>query len=161
MKTDKICWKYPHCFADSFGNVWQFLTILAIPDNFSNFWGFWQFWQFLTLLTFFYSSTLMTILTFLLFCQYWLISTISDKDQNKDINKKNPRGLWHLRHWLLFWQLGTWIHDNLCDLTFKSDIRYSCDVFSITRRSGSDVPLIVSDWLTDWLWLTDWVTDWQ
>ena len=29
--------------------------------------------------------------------------------------------LWHLRHWLQFWQLRTWIHDNLCDLTIKSD----------------------------------------
>ena len=26
-----------------------------------------------------------------------------------------------LRHWLQFWQLRTWIHDNLCDLTIKSD----------------------------------------
>ena len=29
--------------------------------------------------------------------------------------------LWHLRHWLQFWKLRTWIHDNLCDLTIKSD----------------------------------------
>ena len=25
--------------------------------------------------------------------------------------------LWHLRHWLQYWQLRTWIHDNLCFLT--------------------------------------------
>ena len=27
-----------------------------------------------------------------------------------------------MRHWLQFWQLRTWIHDNLCYLTIKSDI---------------------------------------
>ena len=31
------------------------------------------------------------------------------------------RDLWHLRHWLQFWQLRTWIHDNLCDLTINCD----------------------------------------
>ena len=25
----------------------------------------------------------------------------------------------HLRHWLQFWQLKTWIHDNIIDLTIK------------------------------------------
>ena len=34
---------------------------------------------------------------------------------------KNPGDLWHLRHWLQFWQLRTWIHENLCYLTIKSD----------------------------------------
>ena len=29
--------------------------------------------------------------------------------------------MWHLRHWLQFWQLRTWIHDNLCYLTFNCD----------------------------------------
>ena len=27
----------------------------------------------------------------------------------------------HLRHWLHIWQSRTWIHDNLCYLTIKSD----------------------------------------
>ena len=35
--------------------------------------------------------------------------------------RSNHRDLWHLRHWLWFWQLRTWIHDNLCYLTIKSD----------------------------------------
>ena len=49
------------------------------------------------------------------------------KDKDKDIDilrtppKSNPRDLWHLRHWLQFWQLRTWIHDNLCDLTINCD----------------------------------------
>ena len=37
--------------------------------------------------------------------------------------------------WLKFWQLRTWIHDNLCDLTIKSDTGQhcnSCDVLDIT-----------------------------
>ena len=28
---------------------------------------------------------------------------------------------WQLRHWLLCWQLRTWIHNSLCFLTIKSD----------------------------------------
>ena len=35
--------------------------------------------------------------------------------------KDSPGDLWHLRHWLQFWQLSTWIHDNLCYLTIKSE----------------------------------------
>ena len=44
-----------------------------------------------------------------------------DKDNDKGNDKDNPRDLWHLRHWLQFRQLRTWIHDNLCYLTIKSD----------------------------------------
>ena len=29
--------------------------------------------------------------------------------------------LWHLRHWLKYWQLRTWNHDNLCYLTINCD----------------------------------------
>ena len=34
----------------------------------------------------------------------------------------SPWVLWPLRHWLQFWKLITWIRDNLCYLTIKSDI---------------------------------------
>ena len=47
---------------------------------------------------------------------FWIVQcalTIATQD--------NPADLWHLRHWLQFWQLRTWIHDNLCYLTIKSD----------------------------------------
>ena len=48
-----------------------------------------------------------------------------DNDKDKDIlrtpPKSNPRDLWHLRHWQQFWQLRTWIHDNLCYLTINCD----------------------------------------
>ena len=37
------------------------------------------------------------------------------------VNKDNHRDLWHLRHWLQYWQLRTWIHDNLCYLTLNCD----------------------------------------
>ena len=33
--------------------------------------------------------------------------------------------MWQLRHWLQFLQLRTWIHDNLCYLTIKSDTGHS------------------------------------
>ena len=35
--------------------------------------------------------------------------------------RSDARDLWHLGHWLQFWQLGTWIHDDRCYLTIKSD----------------------------------------
>ena len=39
-----------------------------------------------------------------------------------DLTQKGNFGdLWHLRHWLQFLQSRTWIHDNLCYLTIKSD----------------------------------------
>ena len=31
------------------------------------------------------------------------------------------RDLWHLRYWLKYWQLRTWINDNLCYLTINCD----------------------------------------
>ena len=36
-------------------------------------------------------------------------------------NFDNPNDLWHLTHWLQFWWLNYWIHNNLCYLTIKSD----------------------------------------
>ena len=39
----------------------------------------------------------------------------------KENCKDNFRDLWHLRHWLKFWQLRAWIRDNHCYLTIKSD----------------------------------------
>ena len=35
--------------------------------------------------------------------------------------RRDHRNLWHLRHWLQYWQLRTWIHDNLCYLTINCD----------------------------------------
>ena len=96
-------WKFWKCSI-----FWTLLTICYIVDNFWQFLTIWQLWQ---------------CWHFLPFCQYWpfrLILTISDKDQYKDINK-DSKHLWHLRHWLQFWQLRTWIHDNLFDLTINCD----------------------------------------
>ena len=38
-----------------------------------------------------------------------------------DLTKKTFAMLWHLRHWLQYRQLRTWIHDNLCFLTINCD----------------------------------------
>ena len=38
-----------------------------------------------------------------------------------DLTKKTFAMLWHLRHWLQYSQLRTWIHDNLCYLTINCD----------------------------------------
>ena len=51
---------------------------------------------------------------------------VSACDQDRgddDLNKSSVFYVMmpYLRHWLQFWQLRTWIHDNLCDLTIKSD----------------------------------------
>ena len=45
----------------------------------------------------------------------------TNKDNGKDNDKDNSRDLSLLRHWLQFWQLRIWIHDNHCDLTMKND----------------------------------------
>ena len=49
-----------------------------------------------------------------------------DKDNDKDIlrtpPKNNPRDLLHLRHWLRFRQLRTWMYNHLGYLGIKSDI---------------------------------------
>lgn len=37
------------------------------------------------------------------------------------VDNNNTSDLRHLRHWLQFWQLKSWIHDNLCYLEIKSD----------------------------------------
>ena len=71
-----------------------------------------------------------------------------DNDNDKDIlrtpPKSNPRDLWPLRHWLQFWQLRTWIHDNLSELTIivtLDSIRNSCDVLfrRISFKNCSDL----------------------
>ena len=53
--------------------------------------------------------------------EFYNWSSMSVYPKTKDQYKDNPRDLWHLRHWLQFWQLRTWIHDNLCDLTINCD----------------------------------------
>ena len=93
-------------FCDNFLQLLQFLIILTIFDNFWFFGtimdNFWQFWNSLTI---------------------WTIDSFDNSYNfyNFDNDNDNPRELWLLRHWLQFWQLRTWIHDNLCHLTIKSD----------------------------------------
>ena len=88
-------------------NFWEFLKFLKIFTFFYNFENFWQSLQFLSILTSFDN------------CRQFrqIIQLLLPFDNWKD----NPGDLWHLRHWLQFWQLRTWIHGNLCYLTIKSD----------------------------------------
>ena len=105
------------------------LTIFGDFDNFYNSWHCWQFFKKLNNVDNF--LTIVTIFTFVvdnfdnidqfgLITPFWHFLTILDKDQYRDINKDNPRDLWHLRHWLQFGQKRTWIYENLCDLAFLS-----------------------------------------
>ena len=83
---------------DNVCHFWQFSTILTKLDD------FWQLKPFLTSWIWkFGNFVVLTILT-----------TFDNFDNDNDY----PRDL---RHWLQFWQLKTWIRDNLCDLTIKSD----------------------------------------
>ena len=43
----------------------------------------------------------------------------TDKYIWKTPSKSESRDVWPLRHWLQFWQLNTWYHDNRCDLTIR------------------------------------------
>ena len=93
---------------DNFDNFRQFLivfTFLTIFETFETFDKFWQFWQFVDNL----------------FWQFLTSLTIFNNVDHFDNWKDNPGDLWHLRHWLQFWQLRTWIHDNLCYLTLNCD----------------------------------------
>ena len=108
---------------DHFQQSWPFQTILTIFDNLNNFWKFWQILTFLIIFTIFYN-----LYNFNLVFQFWQLTTIDDNFHNSDNCfchfdnwKDNPGDLWHLRHWLQFWQLRTWIHDNLCYLTVNCD----------------------------------------
>ena len=123
---------------DNFWQFWQFWTMLTIFDNvdyFQQSWQVWQFshnlnncWQFLQILTVLTIFTIFSIFTIKFFLQSWQLTTIDDNFYNSDNCfchfdnwKDNPGDLWHLRHWLQFWQLRTWIHDNLCYLTNNCD----------------------------------------
>ena len=51
-----------------------------------------------------------------------------------DLTKKTFAMLWHLRHWLQYWRMRTWIYDNLCYLTINCDTgqhSHYCDVWVI------------------------------
>ena len=80
-------------------------------DNFDNLWN------------------ILEVFIFLQFWQLWIFD-------NFDNSENNPGDLWHLRIWLQFWQLRTWIFDNICYLTIKSDSGNSCNV-SFYIISGS------------------------
>ena len=77
---------------------------------------------------------------------YLTIKRDKDNDKYKDKHKyirehlqRDPRNFWDLRHWLQFWQLRTWFHDNLCYLTIKSDTGQHSQFlqcFSSSERNG-------------------------
>ena len=55
----------------------------------------------------------------------------------------NPGDLWHLRHWLPFWQLRTWIHDNLCYLTINCDTgQHSQFLRCFLKKNGQNIQIV-------------------
>ena len=109
---------------DNFQQCWQFSTILTIFEIWTivdKFWQVWPFLQFMTIVdnlhNFWQLWTILTIQTIQIF-----FYNFYNRFHHFDVwRKENPGHLWHLRHWLKFRQLRTWIHDNLCYLTIKSD----------------------------------------
>ena len=89
------------------------------PDQkFELFWNFWGtffgiFWNFFGNFWKFFGNFLGLFWNF--------FGTFLEILWNKYNDKDNHRDLWLLRHWLQFWQLRTWIHDNLWDLTINCD----------------------------------------
>ena len=64
----------------------------------------------------------MTIFIYNLWWKFMTILIIFDNwDNFWQFWKDSPGDLWHLRHWLQFRQLRTWIHDNLWYLTINCD----------------------------------------
>jgi len=97
-------------------NIW-WKCLITISDD--NFW-----WQFL--MTIFNDNFWWTFFNFFdNFGQFWIFLIIFDNWDNWDnfwqFWKDSPWDLWHLRHWLQFWQLRTWIHDNIWYLTINCD----------------------------------------
>ena len=82
-------------FDDNFW--WQFFMKI-FDDN---------FWQYLTILA--------------IFDNFDNLGQLRQLRQLRQFWKDSPADLWHLRHWLQFWQLGAWIHDNLWYLTLNCD----------------------------------------
>ena len=60
----------------------------------------------------------------------------------------NPADLWHLRHWLQFWQLRPWIHDNFCYLTIKSDSGQHSQFLRCFKNQWSNI-FLKSQWSKD------------
>ena len=94
-------------FFTIFTIFWEFFLKILKILKILQFWQFWHLWTIFDNVEFF--GNFLYIHNFL---------TILDNFYN---DNGNPRGFWPLRHWLQFWQLRTWIHDSLCDLTIKSD----------------------------------------
>ena len=63
----------------------------------------------------------MTVLMTFFVDNFWWHFLMAIFDDNFDNWKDSPGDFWHLRHWLLFWQLRTSIHDNLWYLTINCD----------------------------------------
>ena len=81
------------------------------------------------------------------------------KTKDKDILRTPPRDLWHFRHWLQFWQLRIWIHDNLCCLAIN------CDTFAILAMFIDScwetfAIIFMSQEILDWPIKTHSVIDW-
>ena len=96
-------------------NLWPAIVPnKTFETSFENFVQFWQFWTILTTLT-----ILDNLDNFGLFCTILVLYNFGNFDNFDTLG--NPIDLWHLRHWLQFWQVKIWIHDNLCYLTIKSD----------------------------------------
>ena len=65
--------------------------------------------------------------------------------------KDSPGDLWHLRHWLQFWQLRTWMHDNLWYLTINCDTGQHLQ----SLRCFFD---FLQLWV--WAWWQSWLASW-
>ena len=74
-----------------------------------------------------------------------------DKDNDKRNYKDNPRDLWHLRRWLQFRQLRTWIHDNLCCLTIKSDTGQHSQFLRCFDIFHDRIHILKGFWLPFWI----------
>ena len=107
-------------FVENFDNFQLFLRILTILTIFDNFDFFWQFSK---MLKFF---------------------------ANVDNSKDNPGDLWYLRQWLQFWQLITWIHDNLCCLTIIKEQHWTA--FAILAMFYLNPTFCIPTCMFPWSW---------
>ena len=105
-----------------FYDLTNYLICFYNFDHFNHFWQFWQLWQ---------------------FWQFW--QQKRQQQQHRQWQRQS-KDLWHLRHWLQFWQLRTWIHDNLCYLTINCDTGQHSQFLRCFPFQGLFIQWILSIW---------------
>ena len=143
---------------DNFGQIWtifeeeeklfflQYLTISKCFEKFHSFWhlfnnvdNFLDNFEILTMMIFLTIYTIETILTIVNVWQFRQLKFVWHFFYHFDNCKDNPGDLWHLRHWLQFWQLRTRIQTIFVTWQLRVTLDSICNSCDVCVRSGSQI----------------------